>query len=800
MGLLQDLRLAWRMMRREPGGYGIAVGSIGLSVGAAAIVFAAVQAVLLVPLPYSRAGELVQLRTEFPKMERQSAGDWVSWKDAREVGRRSRTLEEVGVYGNAMLDFAGNGEGPPEALYGLRVTANLFPLLGVAPVLGRNIRPEEDREGAGGVVLLSHGLWERRFGSDAGVVGRKVILSGRGYEVIGVMGADFNFPLRRGAARTPSPYVQFWAPMGSGHSGGLGAVARLRAWARLEDARAEVAGIGETLAREFPATNREKALRVYGLRERVLRGSETALWLLLGAAGLFVLLGCANVANLLLARGLAREREMAVRMALGAGHGRIVRQLLTESCFLAVLGAGIGYLFAVGAWRVLPAASPVSIPRLASAEADWRVLGFAMGVGILNGLLFGMAPAWRLARKGLLGVRSAGATESGRLRGLLVAGQVAAAVVLTMVGGQLLGSFWKLVDTDPGFAADSVLASVVLPAAERYPDGERRGLFFRRVLDAVRELPGVENAGTVNALPFSGENHGGTVSAAEGPGGTVAEINVAGGEYLQAMGVRLLEGRFFREEDMEAGGDAALVSGLIARRLWPGESAVGRRICVYCTPENPRNWKRVVGVVSEARHSALDEPETGGVYLAAGALEQAAFVVVRTGRGKAEMESAVRRAVAQIDPQQPVFLSATMEELVAESVADRRFVLLLLSATAWLALAIAAGGVYGVAAYAAARRRVEVGIRMAVGARPRQVVGLLFRQGMSGVVAGLTIGGAAGWAGMRLLGSAVPGLERSEVVWILGMAAVVLVAGAAACWGPAWRASRREPMEALQAE
>jgi putative ABC transport system permease protein len=807
MSILQDIRLAFRIFRRTPVPTGIALLSIALSVGATAVVFAAIKSVLIDPLPYAHAEELVQVRSDFPAMQGQANSDWIVWNDTRELDRRTRTLESIGVYSNAIFDLAGDSNSTPEALYGARVTANLFPVLGVSPMLGRNVLPEEDQRGHSDVMILSYGLWARRFNSDRSIVGRIVTVNGHDCQVIGVMPPDFNFPLRRQAAHTPSPYVEFWAApfhVPTNPNAALGAVARLRPGVTLTEARQDLASISAALIHDFPETNRDRTLSLNFVRDRTVGIATNGLLLLMAAAVLFMLIGCANVANLLLARGLARQREIDVRLAIGAGQMRIVRQLLTESCLLALLGGFGGYVLTAAAWRILPALAPVNIPRLAAARADWTIFGFALALAVVNGILFGIAPALRLTRGKVtslsrLGARGAASGRHDRTRSSLVAAEVAVSVVLVVIGGELLSSFVKLIRSDPGFQADRILASVVLPAHERYPDPTQRALFYKRILDSVRALPGVESAGTVDALPFSGENNGGYVSAAEGTK-IEGEIDDVGGEYLQTMGVRLLEGRWFREEEMADSNDSAIVNDFIAARLWPGASAIGQRVCVYCTPENVNNWKRVIGVVSSASHAALNEAAKGNVYLAAGAMRNSSFVVVRTQRPMGDLEKAIRRAIAAIDPNQPVFLSATMTALIADSVADRRFIMMLLAVTAGLALIMSAAGVYGVISYTTSRRTQEIGIRVAVGAMPWDVLALVFRQGFLTVAIGLAIGLGAALVTMDSLRSVLPGLESANPshIWI-ATGLVALTAGIA-CWIPARRATRIDPMSPLRQE
>ena len=794
MSVLQDVRLALRLLRRAPLSTAIALLSIALSVGATAVVFAAIKSVLLDPLPYAQPEKLVQLRSEYPRMQKQSSGDWVVWNDVLELPRRTRTLESIGVSGNAVFDLAGESNSTPEALYGVRVNAALFPVLGVSPMLGRNVLPEEDQRSHPDVMILSYGLWERRFHSDRSIVGRTVAINGHGCLVIGVMPPGFNFPLRRQAAHTPSPYPEFWAAplrLSANPIAAVDAVSRLRPGVSLQQARQDLASIGSALAHDFPATNRDRILTLNLLRDRAIGPAANGLWLLMAAAVLFMLIGCANVANLLLARGLGRQREIAVRLAMGAGSGRIVRQLLTESCVLAAQGGLGGFLLTAAAWRILPAIAPVSIPRLAAARADTSLFAFALGMAMLNGILFGIAPALRIAgcnRAQIwsgFGSRGAAAGRRDRVRSWLVAAEVALSVLLVVIGAQVLGAFVRLMATDPGFQENNVLAAVVLPAPERYRDPERRGLFYQRILNAVRALPAVESAGTTDALPFSGENHGGFVSAAgvSEARPLTAEIDVTGGDYLQTMGIHLMEGRWFREEEMRTGDQSAIVSTLVARRLWPEGSAIGKRICVYCTPEDPNNWKQVIGVVSGSSHAALGEAEIGNVYLAAGAMQRSVFLVVRTPRPAGEMEQAIRRAIAALDPNQPVFLSASMRDLVADSVADRRFIMMLLAATGCLALVLAAAGVYGVISYTTSRRTQEIGIRMAIGATPRNIVSLVFRQGFVTVAIGLALGLGAAPLAMRALGSVTTGLDAAHPFFIALAAMLVTVTGAAACFG-----------------
>jgi len=801
--LLQDTRIAFRLMRRSPALTGIALLSIALSVGATAVVFTAVKAVLLDPLPYAHPKDLVQIRTDFSGGG-QSHGDWVFWNDTQEIIRRTRTLESVGVYRNAVFDLGGGPSTPPQALYGIRATAGLFRTLGVAPMLGRNILPEEDQPGHAEEMILSYGLWTTRFQNDRNIVGRTVRVNGHNCLVIGVMPPGFNFPLRRAATRTPAPYVQFWAPFRTDRpastSGGLGMVGRLRSGVSLVEAREDLDSISHALAHDFPKTNGDRILRTASIADRAVGNARNALWFLMASAAIFLLIGCANVANLLLARGLLRRREVSVRMAVGAGRARIIRQLLTESCVLAVLGGSAGYLLTTAAWRFLPAMAPVSIPRLAAARADWTILLFTIALALVTGMLFGMAPALRSAAAPDFTARGAASGRHDRTRAGLVMGEVAIAVALVLVGAQLLGNFIALLRTGPGFDADRVLASVVLPAPERYQTPAQRAAVYRRFLDAARAIPGVAKAGTVDALPFSGENHGGFISVNRVAGRFIAEIDIVGGDYLQTLGLHLASGRWFREEEMKSSNETAILNDIAAQHLWPGENAIGKQICIDCTLENPKNWKRVVGVVSSVRHADLDAPPGFNVYLSARALETAAFLVVRTDRPVRGFDQTIQRAIASVDPDQPVLLSASMQSLISDTIADRRFVLRLLVVTGCLALLMSIAGIYGVTSYTASRRTQEIGVRMALGATPGNVHALLFRQSFLTVIAGLAAGILIAVASTHALHGIMVGLESQNTKNFWMAACLVGLTAAAACWIPARRAIRIDPVSALRQE
>jgi len=782
------------------------------------VVFTAVKAVLLQPLPYRQANRLVQIRSNSsrPGEPHDSYGDWVFWNDMQAVSRQNRTFESMGLYRYALFNLAGDQQAPPEALYGLKISASLFPTLGVEPLLGRNILPDEDQPGRDDVVILSYGLWTRRFNSDPKIVGQSFIFNGRASRIIGVMPQGFDFPMRLPTTvRTPSPHREFWAPLGVSPAEAerkveaYGAVARLRPNVSLEQATTDLSVISAALEGEHPVANRGRTLSATMLRERTWGIARTGLPLLMAATVVFMLIGCANVANLLLARGLSRRREMAVRMALGASRARLRSQVLTESCVPAALGGLGGYVFAAIAWQVLPVVAPATIPRLASARADSAVLFFTVAVAVVNGLIFGLAQALRAATQDpgiALRDSSTSAVGSGsgnRLRSSLVVAEVALAVILVVIGGMLTGNFVRLLRTNPGFDAGRVLASIIITSGDQYREPGSRGRLFRGVLDAVRGMPGVEFAGTVDALPFSGENYGAGVVADSSQlltAPTTAEVNTVSAGYLQTMGIPLVEGRWFRDDDMAVTRDAAIVNDLAARRLWPGKNALGQRVGIVWSAGRAPQWKQVVGVVESIHHAALDQPPGGAVYLSSGALDKAQFLVVRTRHATPELALAIRRAVAAIDPNQPVFLSASMSALIADSIADRRFVMTLLAVTGCLALLLSTAGVYGVVSYSTSRRTQEIGLRVALGATPQDVHALVFRQGMAIAGLGVGIGLASALALVRALRNVLAGLASYDPALIGVAVGLVATAAGLACWIPARRATRIDPMAALRQE
>jgi predicted permease len=784
--VIKDLRHALRLLRRTPALTMVAILSLAVTIGITGVVFTALKSVLIDPLPYTQPGDLIVLRSGG------EVANWVNWSDMQDVQRRNRTLRSLGTYHYALFNLKADSSNPPQALYGLYVSASLFPTLGVAPMIGRNIELGEDTPGRDREVILSYGLWARRFNSDRNVVGRTLVANGYSYSIIGVMPPGFDFPLRLATtARTPSRYMEFWAPSAVDPAKairdgtGYGAIARLKPGVTLSEADQDLASIGKSLAREYPLSNKDREIRAVSLERQTFGGARPALFLLMTAAALFMLIGCSNVANLLLSRSLTRQREIAVRIALGASRGRIVRQLITESCVLAIAGGLCGYVLTVAAWRLLPAIVPSTIPRLDSAHPDWTIFFFTLAVSVVNGLVCGIAPALRTAGK--------------RLRSAFVIAEMAIAVVLVIVGGVLTASFVRLLRNDLGFQPGRVLASIIVPQGDAYKDPQQWAALYHRVLDEVRTLPGVESAGTVDALPFSGENNAADVRTDYSDKQT-AEFDRVSSDYLQTIGVRLLHGRWFQREDESNTSDAAIIDDVAAQRYWPGQDAIGKRLCINCLDGQPPAWKQVVGVVNNIRHFSVEGPLIPDVYVAARALESAQFLVLRTRGRPMDAAAAVRRIVGNADPNVPVYLSADMSSLVGDSVSDRRFTMALLAITGVFALILAAAGVYAVVSYATSRRTREIGIRMALGATRGKVRNMVLREGMSVAATGVAIGLVAALVVIRVLRGMFVGLGSADTFTVALAVVLVTATALVACLLPARRATRVEPMAALRHE
>jgi putative ABC transport system permease protein len=801
--LWQDLRYGARMLLKNPGFTAVAVVTLALGIGANAAIFSVINSVMLRPLPYPQPERLVWIWGANPsagiKQEGASLPDFADWKT------QGRSFAAMGGFTNYSPILTGAGE--PERLTGAYVTDGFFTTLGVSPQLGRVFTPDEDRPDNRRVAVLGHDLWQRRFGGDPGIVGRKITLHGNPYLVVGVMPPGFKHPLP--GTRAP---VEVWTPLGidpatmGRRSDFLGVVARLKPGVAVGQARSEMDALMRRLEGQYPDTNRGWGVILLPLLDRFVGDMRPTLYLLLAAVGFLLLIACANVANLLLARATARQREVAIRSALGAGRGRVVRQLLTESALLSALGGAVGLLMAKWGMDALISMSPAGVPRLGEVAFDWRVLGVAFGVALLTGLLFGLLPALQAASPLLNealkeGGRGADAARGKRMRSAIVVAEVALALVLSVGAGLMLRSFARLQNVNPGFNPDHVLtASLALPGA-KYEEGPLVVAFYRRLLNEVAALPGVESAGLVDALPLAGGSYLSFVIEGRPPAARTpdAEHRVVSPGYFRAMGIPLIRGRMLSEQDHAQTPFATVISETMARRYWPNEDPLGKRINLDDSQTAP--WRTIVGIVGDVRNEGLNAEPNPQMYVSfAQAPRQGMSLVVRGAGDPRGLIAGVRNKVVELDRDQPLYNVRTLEQALAESLARERFGLLLIVTFAGLALLLATVGVYGVLAYSVTQRTREIGVRLALGASRRDVLRLIAGQGMKLVLAGVGVGLLASFALTRLMTGLLYGITATDPLAFIVVSVLLIVVALVACWIPARRATKIDPMVALRFE
>ncbi|PYU92992.1 MAG: permease [Acidobacteria bacterium] len=808
--LLQDLRYGLRMLTKDPGFTAMAVLTLALGIGANTAMFSVANAVLLEPLPYKRAGRLVTLwwtNTAFGSSAPGSVcdPDYVQWRTQNQV------FEDMAAFHGMTSNLTGVGE--PERLLGSAVSPNIFHLLGVSPLLGRTFLPEEERAEHGNVVLLSRQLWERRFGSDPALAGKSITLDGTSFAVVGVMPANFRFPNES----------SFWEPLVLSHdcSNAMDqVVARLKPGITLERARNDVAVIEHRLNQQRRrADTGQPTFSFVFLRDAMVSNIRPALLVLMAAVGLVLLIACANVVNMLLARATARQREMAIRSALGAGRGRILRQLLTESALLAVAGGSLAVIFAAWCRDSLVSLMPqnLALPgvissRIAAVNIDARVLGFTLLASLGSGLLLGLAAALQASRADTnLSLKESASTSTPgirllSLRNLLVIGEFALTLVLLASAGLLMKSFVRLIELDPGIQPLNVLTmNLVLPST-KYQTETQMKAFHDAVMQKMGALPGVRAVGTVSyGLPLGG---GGLLGDFEVDGQRemsahlMASKLVVSPGYFRALGIPLLQGRSFDDHDSAQAQPVAIVSDSVARRFWPKGDAPGKRISLGWQGSP---WYSVVGVARDVRQMGPQKEAPLAIYVPYSQAPRDFFlsfmtVVARTDSDPLSMANTLRRAVQTVDPDIPLFNVASMEQLVYKSVASPRFNALLLACFAALALTLAVVGIYGVMSYSVAQRTHEIGIRIALGAQQEDVLKLVVSQGLRLTLIG-EVAGILGALGLtRFLSSLLYSVKPSDpltfVVVSLGLAGVALLAS----YVPARRATKVDPMAALRYE
>jgi putative ABC transport system permease protein len=807
---LQDIRYGGRALRKSPAYSLVAVATLAIGIGAGTAVFSVAGAVLLRPLPYRAPGELVRIFETNPlrRWTRNIAApaNYADWRSRNKSFTGVGAYEQFNTNGSGAGDLFLTGFGEPQALKGLGVSGNLFDVLGAAPLLGRTFTDEEQWEGRSRVAVLSFGLWQSAFGGDPSIVGRTITLSGRGYDVVGVMPRAFFFPGRD---------VQLWIPFGytpqlmttSRRPHWLGVVARRRPGVSFEQALDDMTAIARDLEQQYPDTNTQMGVHLEPLHESYASGPRAALLVLSGAVGLLFLIVCANIANLQLSRGVSRTRELAIRRALGAGRTRILRQLLTESIVLSVAGGSIGFGLAAVARIVLTRYASSAIPLFAVVQTDRTVLFFALGLSLVAPLVFGIVPALRTSRSEQVSDRSETASrETGRLRDVLVATEVALSIVLAVGAVLLLRSLTYLQDVDPGFRKEHAISfTMTLPSA-RYADAAARYRAFAEIEQRLGQLPGVQAVGATSTLALRGFTWTGDTTI-EGRSNTDYErdtrhMSTTPG-YFGAMGIRVLAGRTFEAGDTRDKPPVTVINESLARRYFRGLSdaaVVGKRVA-FGRPQDNSPWVTIVGIVADEKQDGLDRPAEPTEYSSvAQRMQNPLTFVVRTTVAPEAAFAGVRAQVAAVDKDLALTQTATLEEVVDGSMADARFRTTLLAAFAGMALFLAALGIYGVLAYFVSQRGREMGIRLALGARPAALFRLVVGQGLRPVAAGAVIGLAGAVAVTTLMQSLLFGVTPVDPAAYAVATAVLAALTLAACTMPALRATRTDPLVALREE
>jgi putative ABC transport system permease protein len=810
--MFEDLRYSLRALAKSPGFTLVALVGLTLGIGANSAIFTAMNAVLLRPLPYKEGEQLVLLWQFNPHngdLEIKAiAPDYIAWKEQNSVFQDVAAFNANSGLGlnlsGADQSAAGqSAAGHPARISATSVTGNLFSVLGVTPALGRSFLPDEERPGSAPVCILSDGLWRRRFGSDPKILGKAITLNSEMWTVVGVMPAGFRFPqsvdlwvptMVRSTARTKR--AQHY----------LGVIARLKPGLSLDHAQAELDALARRMELQYPETNAGLGIRLVPLRTQITGNIRPALLVLFGATAFVLLIACTNLANLLLVRATVRQAEMSLRLALGASRTRLVRQLLTESALLGLFGGILGLILAFAGTRLLLNHSPSNLPRTNEIAVDGRVLAFTLGLSVLTAVIFGMVPALQASKPDLirtLKVGSSGfAAGNGwqRVRLLLVASEMALALVLLIGASLMIRSFFRLQEVNIGLDPRNVLTMNTTLTVDRYP-APRQIAFFRDVVEQIGALPGVASVGAIDNLPLGGSdvhNFGIVGRSAWDPGDEPSgEFSVVTPQYFNAIGIPLTKGRYFTEGDGDKAPRVAIINDALASRYWPQEDPLGKKITIAFERE-PRE---IVGVVGNVRHLGIDQQEPLQVYVPHSQIGAAAmYLVVRTTSDPLNLASSVRAAVEAVDHDQPVYDVQTMEQRLSDSVSPRRFNMLLLGMFAAIALLLAGGGTYGVMSYFVTQQTHEIGIRMALGADQVKVVTLVVGKGLAILFYALAVGVAVALAFSRVISGLLFGISTLDLTSILGASFLLTTVGLLACYFPARRASKVDPMVALRHE
>jgi putative ABC transport system permease protein len=802
----QDLRYSMRTLWKAPGFTVIAIVALALGIGANTAIFSVVNAVLLRPLPYNAPDKLVWIWETSPINEiKQEVTSYPNFNDFRQ---QSQSFNGMGGFASTTA-YLTAADGTLERVPSAMVVGDFFSVLGVAPMYGRGVLPEESESN---VVVLSHALWQQRFGGNPQIVGQQIALGTGQSTVIGIMPPQFQHP-QPGLRRQP----QLWVPLSTKNQTArrgdfLGVVARLKPGVGIEQARAEMSTIAARLADQYPNTNAGWSTIVLPLHERFVGDVRPALLLLLAAVAFLLLIACANVANLLLARATTRIKEIAIRSALGAGRRRIVRQLFTENIALALIGGALGLLLAFWGVAALRALSPRDLPRLDAVGIDRWVLLFTLGVSVATGLVFGILPALGASKLNLNelmkeGGRSGSEGSRGRrLRSLLAVGEIALSLLLLIGAGLLVKSFLRLQDVNPGYNPANVLTAEVAPPASRYKENQQIITFYDQLLEQLSHQPGVQSVGLTTAPPLSG---GGDVLAFSVEGHQVAqnertpdaESRVINPDYFRTMEIPLLRGRVFNERDNTDAPFAVVISDSLARRYFRNEDPLGKRVTFGDPGAKDVRWYGIVGVVGDVRQADLADQPYEQIYRSYRQTpRRGETVVVRTAGDPIAFVETLRSQVKAVDPQQNLYNVRTAETVVAESIARPRFNMLLITIFAIVALLLAAVGIYGVISYTVSQRTQEIGIRMALGARPADVFKMVVGQGLLLAVIGVGAGLIASFAAMRLLVTLLYGVRPNDFVTFAGVSALLTLIVVLASYVPARRATKVDPLVALRYE
>jgi putative ABC transport system permease protein len=810
--VMQDVRYGARMLAKHKAFTAIAVITLALGIGANTAIFSVVNELLLRPLPYRDADRIVTMWEVSPEGRHQNT---TSRQNYRIWKAQGSSFEQMAAFTDQRVNLTGGGD--PEELSVTFATPEFFKVLGVEPILGRTFLPEDNDPGKQDVAVLSYGLWQRRFGGQTNIIGQPITLSAEQFTIIGVMPPNFQFHIkhRSGTGRPAELWSILPMPVGPGANEigrFLSVVGRLKPGVSSEQAGAELKTIEARLSEEIPKYNKNYTTEVLPLREQFFGNVRRPLWLMLGAVGFVLLIACANVANLLLSLATSREKEIALRAALGARRVRITRQLLTESLLLALLGSVFGLGIAWIGIKALVAISPRDLVSLQTVGLNVPVLLWTLGLSLLTGLIFGLAPALHISRLNLNdslkeGGKSESAQASGsrRLRSALVVSEIALAVVLLASAGLLIKSFVRLQQVDRGFNTDNILTMVVrLPDAKYSKDPEIIS-FFTQTLERVRSLPGVRSAGIINFLPLYGGLGSATGFKIEGqpeppPGqGPGCDVRAADAGYFKTMGIPLLRGRTFSEREDTEAKHVILINDALARKYFPNEDPIGKRLDVAMF-EQPF-WAEIIGVVGNVRYDSLIDEAPPAVYYAHPDLTYPFMtLVIRTEGDPAAIAPTVQREIRSLDPNQPVSDVRTMDQVMSEWVSRSRFNTLLLGLFAGLATLLSAVGIFGVMNYSVALRTRELGLRLAIGAQPRQVLLLVLRQGLLLTVFGVVLGLGAAFALTRLLSGLLFGVEAVDVSTFTTISLLLVIVSLLACYLPARRAMRIDPLQALRYE